>query len=242
MKHAFLILLTSILALSEIFAQSGKLEVLQVGRYTRQGADGVLVESGFLSVTTKRFENSGGSLYSEESLGLPASSLTAIDGKFVALKATIDVQMEIEGFLDHYSFSKQAYPVVGGDAYMVTFASGKDASAPTASMKVTKSKVKEGQKAKSKIKVTLNKPAPTDLVIRYKLSGNAKYGSDFRVSGTKYLVKIKEGKKSGTSAILVSDDNKKEKTEKLKITMKAGSNYKLGKKKKATVKISDDDK
>lgn len=240
MKHAFLILLTSVVALTEMHAQ--KLEALQIARYTRQGADGVLVETGFLAVTTKRFENSGGALYPEDSLGLPASSLTAINGKFVALKATTDAQMEIKGFLDNYSFSKKAYPVVGGDAYIVTFASGQDASAPTASMKVTKSKLKEGQKAKSKIKVRLNKPAPTDLVIRYKLSGSAKYNSDFRISGTKYLVKIKEGKKGGASTIFVIDDKVKEKTEKLKITMQAGSNYKLGKKKKASVKIADNDK
>ncbi len=239
MKHAFLILLTAVVAITEIHAQ--KLEVLQVGRYTRQGADGVLVESGFLAVTTKRFENSGGSLYREDVLGIPAATLTAINGKFVAHKASVDVQMGIKGFLDHYSFSNKAYPVNGAEVYIVTFASGKDASAPTASLKVTQSKVKEGQKGNSKIKVTLNKPAPTDLVIRYKLSGSAKYNSDFRVSGTKYLVKIKEGKKSGASTILVTDDKVKEKTETLKVTMQAGSNYKLGKKKNATVTIADND-
>ena len=239
MKHAFLILLTSVVALTEIYAQ--KLEALQVGRYTRQGSDGVLVESGVLAVTTKRFESSGGSLYREDVLGISAASLTAINGKFIAHKASVDLQMGIKGFLDNYSFSNKVYSINGAGVYIVTFASGNDASAPTASLVVTKSKVKEGQKGNSKIKVTLNKPAPTDLVIRYKLSGSAKYNSDFRVSGTKYLVKIKEGKKSGASTVFVTDDKVKEKSEKLKVTMQAGSNYKVGKKKNATVTIADND-
>ena len=215
MKHTLLSIAALLISFTALLAETVKLEALQVGRYTRQGEDGVLVESGFLSVATKKFESSGAALYPEESLGLPASSLTAINGKFVTFKATIDTYRQTIGeeFISNYTFSKAYYPVVGGDAYIVDFASGKDTTAPAATFKVSKSKLKEGPKSKSKIQVKLDKPSPSDIVVRYKITGNAKYSSDYRMSGTKGLVKIKKGKKCGSVTISLLDDKLPEKTE-----------------------------
>ncbi len=242
MKHAFLLTVTLLLALTQVHAAPTKLEVLQVGRYTRQGAE-VLVESGFLSFSTKKFESSGGALYPESSLGIPASALTAINGKFVAFKATIDTYNQtIPGFLDNYSFSTAYYPVVGGDAYIASFASGTDASAPSASVAVSKSSLNEGSKISSKLTVTLNKATKSDITVRYKVSGSARKNSDYQVSGTDGIVKIKAGKKSGFVTVKLLDDKQKEPAENIVINLLAGSNYKLGGTKKSTIKITDNDK
>lgn len=242
MKHALLLLATFVIGFTQTHAQSGKLETLQVGRYTRQ-SDGVLVESGFLMVSSKNFESNGGTVYPESSLAIPAADLTAINGKFVAFKATIDTYNQVNpGFLDNYSFSKSSYAVVGGDAYIVTFATGEDASAPTASLSVSKPKLKEGSNASSKIQVQLSKATKSDILVRYKISGSAKLNSDYRVSGFESTVKIKKGSKSGSATVTLNNDTQKEAEETVTITVKAGTQYKVGKRKKATIKIGDDDK
>ncbi len=241
MKTSFFVLFAFLLAFTHVHAQVVKLEALQVGRYTRQGAEDVLVESGFLSVKSKSFESSSGALYSEASLGIPANVLSTINGKFVAFKATIDTQMSINGFLDNYSFSKNAYPVVGGDAYIVTFATGEDATAPSVSIKLDKSNITEGLGAEVKATITLDKATKTDISVRYKILGDAKNTSDYRVSGPNGNLRIKKGQKSGSIIVVIVDNKVKESTETLKINLLAGTAYKLGKLKTAGLKISDND-
>ncbi len=243
MKKAFLLFTTLLMAFTDVHAQADKLTSLQVNRYTRQGAD-VLVETGFLSTATKTFESVVPSLHAEAVLGIPASTLTAINGKFTVNVAVIDVQIQTRGkeYLSNFAISSKSYQVIGWMAYIVDFASGDDSFAPTTSLKVSKSKLTEGPKSKSKITVTLDKATTSDIVVRYKITGKAKINSDYQVKGSFGVINIRKGKKSGAVVLSLVDDKVKEKSEKLKITLLAGGQYKLGAKKKAAITILDNDK
>ena len=244
MHRPLLILAIFLVSLTQLSAQFGTLETLQAGRYTRQGSE-VLVETGvFISTDKKGFVAFTSISYEERSLGLPASSITAINGKVVALKTTIDLYNQINpGFLDNYSFSKQSYAAVGGDVYIVTLAGGGNTSAPTATVKASKTSLTEGpKKSSSAFIITLNKAPTEDIVVLFKLSGSAKSGSDYLSSNNLGSARVKKGKKSAQVTVSTLNDTRKESKEKVVFTILAHGGYKLGKKKSATVNILDDDR
>jgi hypothetical protein len=132
--------------------------------------------------------------------------------------------------------------VVGGDAYIVTLADGSGTVAPAATVRATKTKIKEGPKKASTIfVVTLNKAPIEDLSILFDYGGTARKNDDFRPANVSGVIRIKKGKKKGSLRIDTVNDTKKEKTERLVFALKPWTGYQLGKKKSAAVTIVDDD-
>ncbi|RYD47669.1 MAG: hypothetical protein EOP85_05035 [Verrucomicrobiaceae bacterium] len=238
------LLIPALVASSVTAVSAQKLAALQAGRYTRQGTN-VLVESGILKAPGG-FIPDKATTYPESAFsvhGMTAASITAINGKVVAFKATIDLYQQTNpGFLDNYSFSKQSYPTAGGASYIVTLAGAGTVNAPTATVKASKTTLTEGPKATATFDITLSKAATTDTAVVFVLSGTAKSVYDYVASTNLGFVKIKKGKKTASVKITLRDDKLKEPTEKLTLTMKPHASYKLGSKKSATITIKDNDK
>lgn len=224
-------------------AQGVKLEALGAGRYSRVGKGQVMVEQGFLIAPKKGYLASSAMIYPEKSLGIPPAVISAINGKVLTFKATIDLyNFTNPGFVSLYKFSKKSYPVVGGDAYIVTLADGSGTVAPAATVRATKTRIKEGpKKASTTIIVKLDKAPVEDISILFDYGGTAKKNDDFRPANELGVIRITKGKKTGSLRIDTVNDSKKEKTERLVFALKPWAGYKLGKKKSAAVTILDDD-
>ncbi len=242
MQRSIITLLVFLITLTQLPAAVEKLKTLQVGRYTRQGTDMVLVETGLLNAPTTGFVVLNSSSYAESVLGIPASVLTAINGKALCYKATVDLYNQTNpGFLDNYTFSSQAYPVVGGDSYIVTLATGGGTTAPTVSVKASKKTLKEGPATSSSFDLTLDKAPTADIVVLFEFGGSVKGSTDYLSSNNLGSVKIKKGKKTGKVTITLRNDKLKEPKEKLTFTLLAKGGYKLGTPKSAAITITDDD-
>ncbi len=204
----------------------------------------VKLETGFLHAPTRGFEIISTFSYPESLLDLPASSITAISGKIVTTKDPVDSFNQVDpSLLSYYSFSTQTYPVIGTDAYIVTLASEEDSpTTPSVSVKTSKAKLIEGpKKSSSSFIITLNQTATTDVTIRFKISGTAKIGKDYRISNKSGSLRVAKGKKNARITITTLNDNKKERKEKVVCTILPHSSYTLGKRKSAAVTIIDDD-
>lgn len=245
MQRVFLTLVVFLCSFTLLPAATGKLETLQVGRYTRQGAGVVLVETGFLMAPKQGFVVNTSTTYPESSLaihGMTSSVITSINGKALAYKATIDYYNQFNpGFLDNYKFSSKAYAAVGGDSYIVTLANGGGTTAPTVKVSATKSQLKEGPDTQSSFVLTLNKAPTEDIVVLFEFSGSVKGSDDFLSTHNLGSIKIKKGSKSGKVTITLRNDKLKESKEKLVFTILAHGGYKLGTPKSATITITDND-
>ncbi|RYD31149.1 MAG: hypothetical protein EOP87_15285 [Verrucomicrobiaceae bacterium] len=243
MNHCFLTLALFFCTLTLLPAQ--KLATLQVGRYTRQGTN-VLVETGFLMAPKQGFVVNNSTTYPESAFavhGMTSAVITAISGQTVALKLSVDglKQQGPKGYLDYYSFSKKTYPAVGGDSYIVTLASGSSTSAPTLTLKASKTALKEGPKVTASFNIALDKAPTSDINVLFEFSGTAKGISDYVSSHNLGAIKIKKGQKTASVTITLRDDKLRESKEKLTFTVLPHGGYKLGKTKSASITISDND-
>lgn len=242
MQQSLLSFVAFLLTFTLLPAATTKLETLQVGRYTRQGSDTVLVETGFLRAPKIGFVMNSSASYPESLLGIPSETLTAINGKAVCFKPTIDLYNQTNpGFLDNYTFSTNYYSISGSDSYIVTLASGGGTSAPVVSVGVSKTSLKEGPGAKADFTLTLSKAPTEDIVVLFKFGGTANGSGDFLSSNNLGSVRINKGKKTGKVTITLVNDKVKESKEKVVFTLLAHGGYKLGSPKAATVTITDDD-
>lgn len=248
MKHPVSALVVFASSMTLLPAQTGKEANLICGRYTVQPGGMVLVETGILSVASKKYSITQSASYAASALqsvhGITPATLTAVNGKYVAFKATVDTHNALNpSFLSNYKFSSQSYNLVGGASYIVTFATGGTTSAAVASVSITNAKLTEGAKKKtSDFVVTLNKAAEQDIAVTFKFTGSAKSVEDYTSSNSLGILKIKKGKKSAKVTVTVRDNKLKEPTEKLVFTILSSGGYKLGKKTSATLTILDNDK
>jgi hypothetical protein len=159
------------------------------------------------------------------------------------MKDVIDTWNELDpSLLSYFSFSQQAYPVIGGDAYIVTLANDDSPAIPSVTVKTSKAKIKEGpKKSSSHFIVTLNQAADDDIQIAFSMSGSAKIGTDYRSSNKSGSLRVAKGKKSARVTITTLNDKKKERNEKVVFKILPSSKYNPGKKRSATVTILDDD-
>lgn len=243
MQRCFLLLA---LFISTFTALSAQVKTLEVGRYTRQGTD-VLVETGFLLAPTQGFSPLKSTTYPEvlmASQGLSSETLTQISGKIVVYKHVIDLlkQTYPSGYLDLYKFSKTVYKTPFFDSYTVTLATGTDTKAPTLTVKASKTALKEGPKVSATFNITLDKAPTSDIAVVFEFSGSVNGSDDYLSSHNIGSIKIKKGKKSTSVKITLRDDKLKEPKEKLVLRVKPHAGYKLGKKKSASITITDNDK
>lgn len=242
MKSYLLSFIVFLLSVSFVPAATGKMEALQAGRYTRQKDSGVLVETGIYHASSVGFEAMSSAIYAESALGLSAATLTAVNGKVVAFKATIDLYNQINpGFLDNYKFSSAAYGLVGGDSYIVTLASGGSSTAPTVTVAASKAVISEGPVSTSNFRLTLNKAPTAAIVVLFEISGTAKSGSDYTSSNSIGSVRIKKGEKTGKVTITTLNDKKAERKETVIFKILPHGGYKVGTPKSATISITDND-
>lgn len=245
MQRCFLIIALFISTSTVLPAATGKLAELQVSRFTRQGAN-ILVETGLLRAPTIGFVALNATTYPETLFAgtvMTPAVITSINGKTLAHKPTIDLYNQTNpGFLDNYSFSAQVYPTTGGDCYIVTLGGGGGTTAPTASVAASKASLKEGPKVTSSFVLTLDKAPTSDIAVLFKFGGSVNGSTDYLSSHNIGSVKIKKGKKTAAVKITLKDDKLKEPKEKLVFTLLNNGGYKLGKKKAATITITDNDK
>ena len=80
--------------------------------------------------------------------------------------------------------------------------------------------------------------ASQDITVNYSMSGTAKLGTDYTLSGTPGKVTIPGGQTSGTVTLDVAPDKALKKKKTAIMTLQSGAGYKLGKSKTATVTIA----
>jgi hypothetical protein len=102
---------------------------------------------------------------------------------------------------------------------------------------VSPKQITEGQSAT--FTVHASKPVPRDTFVHYTMSGTAKLGSDYNLSGLPGQVEISDGKSTGTVKLLSIKDHVTEGTETATMTLQPGAGYQIGNKRQATVSISD---
>jgi len=107
---------------------------------------------------------------------------------------------------------------------------------PTVNVSANPTQIHQGQSAT--YTVTVSSAVFQSVTVNYSMSGTAKLGSDYTLSGTPGKVTIPGGQTSGT-VTLNAAPNKALKTKKTAImTLQSGAGYKLGKSKTATVTIT----
>jgi hypothetical protein len=108
--------------------------------------------------------------------------------------------------------------------------------APKISVEAAPTRIAEGTDTTYTISASTINPFQATTV-HYSMSGKAQFGNDYTLSGIFGQASIPAGASSTTIVLHVLSDAAKEKTEKVTMTLSAGSNYKLSKAKKATVTI-----
>jgi N-acetylneuraminic acid mutarotase len=104
---------------------------------------------------------------------------------------------------------------------------------------VSSSRVEEGQSTTFLIFAKPDRPCQP-ITVHYTLSGTAKPGIDYTLSGKPGQVTIPAGQALVTVTLHALEDNKTEKTEKANLTLQTGMGYKLTKPYRASVSIIDD--
>jgi hypothetical protein len=230
--------LTSVLHAAPFTLLSG------VYRYTSLSGGNVSVEGGSLyssGAYTASFTQTHPA--SElATLGLDATSLQAISGKFVTGKEYIDSELataEGRDRLANYTFSKTSYPTDRGTVYLVT-PGGFTPKVPTLNVTVAKTSIREGGQPTAFV-ITLSKAAADELIVRYTLGGTAKIRTDYTGPKAARFVEIPKGVRTFTIPVRPADDTVKESSESLIFQLAKNDGYKIGAKKSVTIRITDND-
>jgi len=86
--------------------------------------------------------------------------------------------------------------------------------------------------------VSASSTASQDITVNYSMSGTAKLGSDYTLSGTPGKVTIPGGQASGTVTLNAASNKALKKKKTAIMTLQSGAGYKLGKSITATVTIT----
>ena len=111
---------------------------------------------------------------------------------------------------------------------------------PTVSISATAPNASEAGPANGEFLVALNQPIGKNVIVKYRVSGTAKNGKDYKkLSGQ---TKILAGNVSNIVSVLSRDDKQAEPTETVVIALKPSKKkYQIGTNNSATVEISDND-
>ncbi|NER82840.1 MAG: fibro-slime domain-containing protein [Leptolyngbya sp. SIO1D8] len=107
---------------------------------------------------------------------------------------------------------------------------------PIAKLIVDDAKAQEFPKDKGRFRIELDKPAETDLVVQYDVSGTAKQGKDYRKLNKG---KIPAGETSAKILVRPITDELEEGIETVMLSLLPGEGYELGESTEGTVKIAD---
>jgi hypothetical protein len=109
---------------------------------------------------------------------------------------------------------------------------------PTISISSAPAVVNEGRAAVFTISATTVNPTFA-VFVDYAVSGKAENGLDYTLSGVSRQIMIPPGESSVTVTLNALADNLLEKKEKVVVTLRPGSGYKLSRKKRVTLTIAD---
>ncbi len=157
-------------------------------RYTDQGGGNVLFEQGTLFLDGS-YVPATSDTFPVSQFQLDAATLAQVSGQPVA---TLNVYEQIAditpGYLDNFPRSADTYPINGVPYVIVSVAGLTTAPPPTETPTVSlKVPAGVGTLAGTAVKVTFTRTGSTtaDLVVRYKVRGSARSGTDYKpLSGT----------------------------------------------------------
>lgn len=117
-------------------------------------------------------------------------------------------------------------------------ASPTPAATPSVTVTVFPSQIHQGQDAT--LTVSVSAAGSQTITVRYSTSGSAKLGSDYTLSGTPGQIDIAPGQSSAAITLHanVNASSKKQNKKSASIILRSDTGYKVGKPKKATVKIT----
>lgn len=207
-----------------------------VYRYTDLGNGEVSMQVGTILLD-------GSFVAPSSSVAIPSTEfapgvLAAVNGKIVTAEVVYD---GFKGVISRkFRRSAQTY-AISGAPWVVISVSGAKPPKPTVTIAATDSSASETALDPGEFKIMLDAPTSVDITVRFAIGGAAKRGRDY--SSIKNTVKIPAGNTSGLVEIAALDDDRREPTETVKLTLQAGVGYKLGvaSLRRASVDIADND-
>ncbi len=244
MKILFKVLLVIIINLflsQSAFALSEQLG--PVFRYVDLGNGQVQIETGLI-YNDGRFVSNIDPVLSTDTSIFGAGVLSAISGKIITEQA---VYTGFKPIIDKkFRRSKQTYDISGGQWVIITVAGIKPikpvitiAATDPEAAETNADETDEMHLDKGEFLISLNKTTSIDTVVKFSIFGTAKKGQDF--VSFKSKLKIPAGTSSGVIKITPLEDDNMESTETVTLKLVAGTGYSLGKNKKATLQIIDND-
>ncbi len=173
------------------------------------------------------------------SRSIDIDTLNAISGK--PLVQLADWNIVHKSYEKYFKRSAKTYSIYNVP-YVILSAvnsSGGSGSKPTVTISTDQANATEIGPVSGRILISLNAAAVKDIKVSFTISGSAKNGKDYEaIPGN---VVIPAGSVSALIDINPIDDLKREKTEKVKLTLKSRNTYNRSKVKAATVSITDND-